>query len=1051
MEKLKLTKCWKTLLLLIGMSLFSGTIFAQSITVHGHVVDEKGEPLIGASVKVKSSPATATTTNISGDFSLRVPSNTSAISISYVGFVTFNVAIKPNSSNLGSIPLANDANSLTEVVVVGYGSQNKRDVTGATVTVDAKSLSEVPSSNVIDQLKGKVAGVDIVNTNGALGSIPSIRIRGNRTIGQSITSGQDAPLLVVDGVPYTGGLNDINPEDIKSLEILKDASATAIYGSRGANGVILVTTNRGRAGKLITSFNAYYGAANVIQELPVMNGAQYAQFKTDAFNGSKTPTTPGGSNSYPLTTTEQAGLAAGVSTDWQKLLYQTGYVADQNVGISGGNEATTFNIGAGYRVETSVEPNQRLERYSLQTVIDHRISKAIRIGVNTTNTLTYNNAPGGFQGQNAAQQSPLAAPFNPDGSLNLFPYVGQTDAAFPTALLPKYNPAVFYNNTRTFHNFTNLYAEVTIFKDLKYKLSVGYDFTQSQQGQYNGVNSNSTIQNQTQTTAQTNNNEGYHYTLDNLLTYDKTFGQKHHVTFVALFSAEKNHIETSQINGTGIPEDINLNTNLGLASTTTVTGGFQEYGLVSEMARLAYSYDNRFALTGTIRQDGSSELATGHKYNVYPAGSAAWTVTNEKWMQPYTGVLDNLKVRFGYGVTSNGGTQGPYQTLGSLTNGTFEYGGVAAGNVSTVSVTTLVNNALHWQNTGEYNLGFDFGLFKDRLTGTIDVYSEKTTNIILNNVLPASNGAGGQATNLGTSAAKGLEIALSSINIQNKGGFSWTTDFNIAFSRERIVSLPNGELADVGNGEFVGWPLTVIYDAKKIGIWQTADVGNALAKQTSPVQQPGEIRVQDVNGDGIINATDRQIVGTFQPQYTGGITNRFTYKNFDLSIVVSARMGMDVLVPYLATDAASNGWGFFDQGRHNQVKVNYWTPTNPTNAFPQPNMGLSGLNYASTEQYQDGSFIRVRSINLGYTIPARLLARAGISSLRVYANCTNPFFLYDPLNKAGLGYDPEGNSSGGSVNTTLTGTTAVPNRSVAVSANGYPTERYFNLGVNLKF
>ncbi|MDB5009967.1 MAG: TonB-dependent receptor [Mucilaginibacter sp.] len=1080
MEKLKLIKCWKTLLLLISMSLFSGTIFAQGITLRGKVVDQKGEPLIGATVKIKATPTTATTTNISGDFTLHVPASTTAITISYIGYVSVDVPVKPNSSNLGSIPLANDANSLSEVVVVGYGVQNKRDVTGATTSVDAAQLAEVPSSNISSQLQGKVSGLDVVAASGGLGATPTIHIRGNRTIGAAVNSPADQPLLVVDGVPYTGTINDINPGDIKNVEVLKDASATAIYGSRGSGGVILITTNRGRAGRSITSLNAYYGVENVIDYLHVLNGTQYAQLKSDALQGSVLQGF-GPTQTYPLAPLEVQGLANGTNTNWQKALYQTAYVADQNLNISGGSETTTFNVGAGYRVETGVEPNQRLERYSLQTVIDHKVSKTIRVGVNVTNTLTYNNQPGGFQGLNAAQTTPLSPIFNPDGTFDIFPYAGQTDSSFPSPLYAKYNSAAFYNNTRSFHNFSSLFGEWTIIKDLKYKLTLGYDFTQTQQGQYNGVNSSNSITNQSQTTASTTNTDGYHYTIENLLTYDKTFAQKHHITFTGLFSSEKNHYQTTYLQAQNIPADVNLNTNLSLGSflndaAPNVTVPWSEYGLVSEMARINYSYDGRYALTATIRQDANSTLAAGHQYLAYPAIGAAWTITNEKWMQQYTWI-DNLKLRAGYGVTSNGALNGnPYQTLPvlSLNNSSnvplkYQYGGVASGNAIGYLAGTLANTNLTWQKTAEFNMGLDFGILKDRLTGTIDVYSEKTTGILLPNALPATIGVTSQISNLGSSANKGLEISLSSINFQNKGGFSWTTDFNIAFSREHIVALPNGIQALPANGEFVGWPLNVIYDNKKIGIWQISNspgidpsksqtagpVYLPVSAQTSPKQYPGQIRVQDVNGDGVINQTDNVIIGTFQPQYTGGLTNRFTYKNVDLSIVIQARMGVMTTVPYLGSGGSAGGWAFLGTGRHTQPYVNYWTPTNQGGTWPEPNDNNQSYLYGSTTQYQDGSWIKARSINLGYTLPSKLLSRAGISSLRVYLNCTNPFVIYAPLRKVDDGIDPESNSYGQAANGTpiagQNGGSAAAGRAPTVNYLSDPTTRNFILGINLKF
>ena len=1057
MEKLKLNKCLKAMLLLVSMIMISGTIFAQTITLRGKVVDVNGEGLIGADVKVTASAATHVTTNISGDFTLRVPAGTTKITITYVGYVTLDVAITPKSGDLGNITLAQDANSLSEVVVVGYGSQVKRDVTGATVTIDEKSLAEVPAGNVVSQLEGKVAGLDV--SGGVM------RIRGNRTIGSSPQGGQDAPLIVVDGVPYSGSLSDVNPQDIKNVEVLKDASATAIYGSRGSGGVILITTNRGRVGQAFTTLNNYYGVSNVLNELHVNNAAQYQAEKIAGIEGQTIQGLQATNSTYGLSPAETAGIAAGTNTDWQKLLYQSAYVADQTLGVSGGTESTQFVVNAGYRVTTGVEPLNRNERYSLQMEIDQKVSRTIRIGANMTNTLSYANSPSGNQ-TNAIQISPLLAPYNADGSLNVTPWLGLTESAYPNPLYTKYNGSAFYNNTRSFHDFTNLYAEWSILKDLKYKFTVGYDFQQSLNQSYNGINGTG-ITNQAQTNASVSNSSSYKYTLDNLITYDKTFGQKHHITFTGLFSVEKNHNDSSNLSATNIPSDVNQATNLSLGTFQGDGGSYSETGLVSEMARLNYAYSNLYSLTATVRQDANSTLAAGHQYLAYPAVGAAWNISNEKWMQQYNWV-NNLKLRGGYGVTSNGPLGGAaYQTLGGLSssspngNGTlkYEYGSIASGNSSGLLVGSLVNPSLTWQKTGEWNIGFDFGILKNRLTGSIDVYTQKTTDILLNNVLPASSGVTSQQSNLGTSADKGLEIALTSINIQNKSGFGWTTDFNIAFSREQIIALPNGITANIGSGEFVGWPLNVIYDAKKIGIWQISDspgIDNSksqasgpvylpVSAQSSPKQYPGQIRVADLNGDGVINSNDNQILGTFQPQYIFGITNRFSYKGIDISIVINARMGMEAVVPYLSTGGSAGGYAFLWTTRHNEPVTNYWTPANPTGTFPEPNQAQQTFNYASTTQYYDGSWIKARSINVGYTIPSRFLSKVGINSLRLYANCTNPFVIYAPIRKVADGMDPEG----GGVAAVGSTTSGSDPRAQGLSIN--ENTRTYQIGLNLKF
>ena len=467
------------------------------------------------------------------------------------------------------------------------------------------------------------------------------------------------------------------------------------------------------------------------------------------------------------------------------------------------------------------------------------------------------------------------------------------------------------------------------------------------------------------------------------------------------------------------------------------------------MGRFNYSYDNRYLVTATLREDGSSTLSPGQQYFTYPAFALGWNIANEQFMKSAS-FITSLKLRGGWGISGNRNV-GAYATLGALSASTYNFGQGTAGQQLAYTVTTLANKSLTWQSTSQTDIGLDFGFFNNRLTGSIDVYKQKTKDILLSVNLPASNGAGSTTKNLGKTQGQGLEINLSSINVQTKSGFRWSTDLNFYFNREKIIQLTTpAELENKGNGWFVGQPLTVIYDVKKIGIWQTADSAKGLlASQTSPVQYPGQIRVEDLNKDGKIDANDRQVIGNFQPSWEGGITNRFSYKGFDLSIVMFARMGMKVLVPYLTADGGAQGYPFFNQGRVNQLKTDYWTRSNPTNNFPAPDAGTDRLLYGSTLGYQDGSFIKCRSINIGYEISSAVLKKSGITSVRVYVNTTNPFIVYAPFVRDGFGPDPEGNGYGGSVSAAGSDV-GVPARQVSVNANN-PSQRQFIFGLNVKF
>jgi TonB-linked SusC/RagA family outer membrane protein len=1028
--------------------------FAQNITVRGKVTNDRGEGISGASVTLKGS-ATGVSSSETGDFDISVPSNATLV-ISAVGFASKELPV--NGQTTLNVSLVPGGNNLDQVIVIGYGTQRKRDVTGSVTSVTSETLKEVPAPNLISQLKGRAAGVNITTNSATPGAGGQIRIRGNRTITstQGSSDALDGPLIVLDGIPYGGSINDINPDDIAGLEILKDASATAIYGSRGAGGVILISTNRGKSGKAVVSYDGYYGITNIMDKYKVFNGPEYAQFKQDAatYNRSAWPTSAG-TSSYLLTQAEKDALAAGISTDWQDLIYEQGFITNHVLGLTGGSQNTQFGLSGGYFNETGIIPNQNFERYSLRATIDHRINSRIKIGLNTLNTLSYSNSPGGGGVPGGlARLTPLASPYNPDGTVNLNPAIGSIDAAVISPLTLNTKADAILARNRRLRTFNSLYGEVQIANGLKYRLNLGLDYRQENGNGYNGpLTYTNTATVQSSSNASQSNAEAWSYNIQNLLYYEKTFNEKHKLGLTGLFEVTKDHNLSSGFQVTGVPADYILSSNFGLASGAITANpnntSFAETGLLSYMARANYGFDSRYLVTATVRVDGSSTLSPGYKYFTYPAFGLGWNITEEKFMSniPF---ITNLKLRGGWGISGNRNVA-PYATLGLLSASTYNFGQGVPGQQLAYTVTTLPNSSLDWQTTSQYDIGIDFGLLNNRITGTVDVYEQKTKDILLSVNLPPSNGAGSTLKNLGKTKGRGLEISLTTVNIQNAGGFNWSTDLNFFFNREEIVQLTTPkELENKGNGWFVGQPLSVIYDVRKIGIWQMEDSAKGLIKaQTSPIQYPGQIRVEDVNKDGKIDATDRQVLGNFQPDWEGGITNRFSYKGLDFSFVIIARMGQKVLVPYLSADGTAQGYPFFNQGRVNQLKIDYWTRSNPTNAFPAPDAGTDRLNFGSTLGYQDGSFIKCRTINLGYTVAAGKLQKAGISSLRVYVNATNPFIIYSPFVKDGYGPDPEGNGYGGAV--AAAGSDAgVPARQVSVNLNN-PAVRQFTVGVNLKF
>jgi TonB-linked SusC/RagA family outer membrane protein len=1002
----------------------------KSIT--GVITDEAGDPIVGASVLIEGE-SKGTISDINGKFSLTTNSDKS-LRISYIGFEPQIVEV--NNQSVLKISLIESAKKLNEVVVVGYGVQKKRDVTGSVTSVSSETLQQVAAkTNIADQLQGRVAGLDISTTGNAPGATSQIRLRGERSFSttNATADATNGPLFVLDGVPFiNGNLNDINPNDILSVEVLKDASATAIYGSRASGGVILINTKRGKSGRTIVSFSTTTGLSNAIGQYRIMNAQQYKAFKQESIDGnSKTP----GTTSYPITAAEQVGINNGTNTDWVSFLMRPGFVTDNQLRISGGSENTQFAISGGYRNEKGIVYGQSFNRGSLLYSLDHTINKTFKVGLTSNNSLSYTENAGDFI-MNAATLSPLLSPYNEDGSINLRPSVGNLGEATDMNPLTLREPNIQAINRRLITN-TVFYGEANIISGLKYRLNTSLNYNLSQGNKYNPVN---TIVNsnaaQDQSTAAISNTENYVWSIENILMYDKTFAEKHHIAFTGLFSAEKDHTQGSGLNATGIPADYLQSYNLYLANSTSVSGSsfsFAERGLISFMGRAFYGFNEKYMLTATIRRDGSSVLGPGHQYFTYPAFAFGWNIDRENFMKSITWV-NSLKLRAGYGVTADQNIS-PYQILGNLNAVAYNFGTSLQNGYL---VTSLPNPDLRFEHTNNVNLGIDFGLLKNRITGTVDVYTQKTYDILQVQSLPLSNGAATTTVNAGNSSGKGLEISLSTRNLIGK--FKWTTDFNIAFARSWITSLHDGLHQDIGNGWFVGQPFNIIYDYKKIGIWQADEATEAAVYG----EKPGWIKVQDVNDDKKIDANDRQILGSYQPDYVAGLTNRFSYKGFELTAVAFARMGQKVAVSYL-----SNMNGFFNIGRVNQYNLNYWTPTNPTNDSPRPDANLSPL-YSSTLQYQDGSFIKMRSMSLAYNVPESILKNGHIKSLKVSVNVNNPFTIYAPLVKKGLAMDPESNRYGGQDGGASGFSGNALGRALTIGLN-VPQTRVWSIGINASF
>jgi TonB-dependent starch-binding outer membrane protein SusC len=1033
----------KTMFAIFLLLLVTNFTYAQNIAVKGRLTNEAGEAVANGSVTVKGS-TTGVKTNNDGYFEINVPGKSTLI-FSSVGFATREIPV--NGRTALNVLLIRSANNLDQVVVIGYGTQRKKDVTGSTVSVKGETLNEIKAPNLLNQLQGRAAGVDIVNNSTQLGAGGQIRIRGNRSI-----TGNNDPLVVVDGMAYGGSVNDVNPDNIANIDILKDASATAIYGSRGSNGVIIITTKRGIGQKATTTYSGYVGMVKATDTWRVLNGTEYAQLKADATAGNSNVAN---ANSYSLRPIETTNLAAGVSTDWQRLLLTTGIRTSHDLNIRGGNDRTQYSFGGGYYSETGIINDQALKRYTFNVNVDHKISERIKVGFTSFNTLVRSDRLGTNAYGSATRLGPLFKPYNDDGTLNFKPASQQgVDDQQINPLTSIGNNDLIKAFSRRYQFQHNFYGEVKILKDLKFKTTFGYGWSQTLNDNYTGPN---TVFNTNATTAGSTlsqqNSEGWQYTVNNSLDYNRTFGTKHKLQVLALQEIQKNHFQQQQFNGQGVPADFIQDYNFQLVNTITAAApgsgtSFSESALIGYMGRAIYSFDDKYLLTATLRTDGASVLAKGHQWVTYPAVSVGWNLDREKFMEGIK-AISNLKIRAGWGVSSNSGV-GAYSTLGSLTSNFYNFGsGTTVGTnlANGYVINTSPNPELTWEKTKGLNIGIDFGLFNNRVTGSIEYYDTKTTDILLGRNLPRSNGTNSILTNIGATASHGMEFSLSTLNIKNNtaGGFSWRTDYNAYFNREKITALQNGLQQDLNNGWFVGQPITVIYDVKKAGIWQTSEAAQATAYGAAP----GDIKLEDLDKSNSIGALDRQVIGNFQPSLVAGMTNHFEYKSFDLNIVMFGRFGQKVVATYLSADGGGAGFPFFLNSRVNELKVDYWTPNNPTNAFPQPDAGRDGQLYTSTLTYRDGSFIKMRSIDFGYNFNSKVLGKSGIQSLRVYVSAQNPFIIWSPLVRDHLGIDPEGNGTGNSVGSSAGGT-PVQGRAITVGM-GVPPSRLFIFGVNLKF
>ena len=990
------------------LSLFSLTAFAQ-IKITGTASDaETGEPLSFITIQIKGTTA-GTTSDMDGNYSIEVPNRDAILVYSYIGYRSQEIKVG-NQTHI-NVRLSEDVETLDEVVVVGYGVQNKRDVTGSIAKVGSEELMSVPTSSFDAALQGRAAGVQVTQTSGLAGSGAAIRVRGIA----SITAGGD-PLIVVDGIPIMQNAGDrvgaaqdnpmssINANDIESIDILKDASATAIYGSRGANGVIIISTKKGKKGKVQVDYNGYYGIQTIQNKLELMDGAEYAEYVREAYRAagqydSALPNMELDKTLPSFTGDDYTWQSIAMAYDengnydsskvrsgalWWNEVERTGIVTDHQLGIRGGGDKMQFAFNTTYFKNEGIYKNQDYSRYTVKLSVDAEVTNWLKIGGQSHFSHSLQNRGSNFQ--DCWRVNPLGRLYDDDGVPTLMTSGGDSQWWNPLQYL---EPNAVVNPLKINRFLGSYYGEIKLPLDgLKYRANIGIDFHSRQDYSFLSSNARQGNPNQAKNATQ----QTYAYTFENLLFYDKQFG-KHSIGVTLLQSIQRNRTESLSATVQDLPSDDLLFNDI--ASALDITGydsNNQVWSLASFMGRLNYNYKSRYYATFSMRYDGSSRLADGHKWVSFPAFSLAWRVNEESFLKNFD-KLDNLKLRFGYGVTANTSIN-PYQTKGLLSKKYYNYGeNMVIGYTS----SSLPDKTLTWETTGQWNVGVDFSFFRGRLSGTVDAYLQNTHDLLLDRQLPAVSGYTSVLTNVGKTRNKGIEVSLSTVNIQNKD-FTWSTDFMYSTNKEEIVELYNGKVDDIGNSWFIGEALGVYYDYKKIGIWQDTPEDLAEIEQYNKNGHkfaPGMIKLLDIDGNHKITAdNDRMILGQTRPKHIFNLSNTFVYKGFDLNVVLYGTLG-----GMLRNAVRVNHQSY----RNNSVKFDYWTPNNPTNAYPRPNRLYDNIEYESSLYYEKSDFLRVKTITLGYTLPKNLVNKATLSNCRLYVTAQNPLVFTNYT-----GVDPEG-------------------------------------------
>lgn len=984
---------------LIGM-LLPMCMFAQQITVQGVVKDQTGETVIGASVMEKGA-TNGTITGMDGDFSLNMSPNGTLV-VSFVGYKTQEIQMKGQKQL--QVVLSEDTEMLDEVVVIGYGTMKKSDLTGAVSSIGNKDIKDSPVSNLGQAIQGKISGVQIVDA-GKPGDNVSIKIRGLGSINNC------DPLVVIDGVPTDLGLSSLNMADVERLDVLKDASATAIYGSRGANGVVMITTKRGTEGKGKLAVSANYSFQNATNVPSLLNAAQYAELSNDMMVNSGRNPNPEWANPSEL----------GAGTDWMDELLRTGVMQNYTVSYSGGNEKSHYYVSGGFLDQSGIVKSVNYRRFTFQSNSDAQVLKWLKFSNNITFSADTKKS-GSYNIGDALKALPIYPVKNEDGSWsgpdgNSEWYGSTRNPIGPTEL----------NKSQTdgYNFLANLTAELTFTKWLKFKSTFGYDakfwFIDNFTPKYNWKPTPTE-----ETSRYKSDNKSFTYLWDNYFLFDHTFAEKHRVGLMAGMSAQWNTNDYLNAQKNVFMFD-NVHEMDNGEEMYAIGGNETEWALLSYMARVNYSYEDRYLLTATIRRDGSSRFGKKHRWGTFPSVSVAWRASQEKWF-PKNDYINDLKVRAGYGVTGSQASVGNYSYLASYNTSVYPFG-ISSGNQTALVSSTLANPYIHWEEVAQTNIGFDASLFNSRVMFSFDAYLKETRDMLVKASIPITSGFEDTTTtytNAGKVRNQGIEMSLHTINLT--GELGWETNLTATYNKNKIKDLNSDVPYYINqiNNSYVtmlakDYPINVFYGYVTDGIFQNQSEVNTHAVQ--PGAEPGDIRFRDLNNDGVINDSDRTVIGNPNPSWLFSMNNSLSYKGFELSVFLQGIAGNKI---YNANNIDNTGMA----AAYNQTTdvLKRWQGEGTSNSMPRAVFGDPNQNTRVSDRFvENGSYLRLKNITLSYTFPKQWLQKAQIENARLSLSCENVATI-----TGYSGFDPEVGING-------------------IDQNRYPISRTFSLGLNFNF